>query len=270
MDQPICRHPDTTGVIMKTLLIASAFVAAAAVPLAAQHSGHGSAPAQPRAGHGGHGGHGAHGAHGGHASPAPQGTQASPPAAGGHAGHGAAQAQPTDPAAQAFAAANAKMHKDMAVPLTGNADVDFARGMIPHHQGAVEMAEIVLKFGKDAEVRALANAVIAAQKTEIAQMQGWLSRNAASAPGPRATVVKKAFEEANARMHAGMDLPPSGSADRDFMLGMIPHHEGAVEMAKIQLRHGADPDMRKLARDVVRTQSEEIASMLEWLSRNGG
>jgi uncharacterized protein (DUF305 family) len=54
------------------------------------------------------------------------------------------------------------------------------------------------------------------------------------------------------------------------MLGMIPHHEGAVEMAKIQLRHGADPDMRKLARDVIRTQSEEIASMLDWLRRNGG
>jgi uncharacterized protein (DUF305 family) len=250
---------------MKTLVIASALLAAASVPLAAQHSGHGSAPAQPRAGHGGHGAH-----HGGHASPAPQGAQARPPAAGGHAGHGAAQAQPTDPAAQAFAAANAKMHKDMAVPLTGNADVDFARGMIPHHQGAVDMAEIVLKFGKDAEVKALATAVIAAQKTEIAQMQGWLSRNAAAAPGPRAEQVKKAFEAANARMHADMDLPSSGSADRDFMLGMIPHHEGAIEMAKIQLRHGADPEMRKLARDVVRSQSEEVASMLDWLRRNGG
>jgi uncharacterized protein (DUF305 family) len=267
---------------MKTLVIVSAFLAAAAVPLAAQHSGHGSAPAQPRAGQGAHGTHGGKGAHGAHgaqaspapqgaqASPAPQGTQANPPASGGHAGHGAAQAQPAYPAAQAFAAANARMHKDMAVPLTGNADVDFARGMMPHHQGAVDMAEIVLKFGNDAEVRALANAVIAAQKAEIARMQGWLSLKAASAPGPSAALVKKAFEEANARMHADMDLPPSGSADRDFMLGMIPHHEGAVEMAKIQLRHGADPDMRKLARDVVRTQSEEIASMLDWLRRNGG
>ncbi|THV16672.1 CopM family metallochaperone [Rhizobium rhizophilum] len=81
------------------------------------------------------------------------------------------------PSSKAFAEANAKMHKDMAVPLTGNADVDFVQGMIPHHQGAIDMAEIVLEHGKDPEIRKLAEEVIAAQEGEIAMMKEWLAKN---------------------------------------------------------------------------------------------
>jgi len=78
---------------------------------------------------------------------------------------------------KAFAEASAKMHRDMAAPLTGNADVDFVRGMIPHHQGAIDMAKIVLEHGKDPEIRKLAEGVIAAQEGEIAMMKAWLARN---------------------------------------------------------------------------------------------
>lgn len=82
-----------------------------------------------------------------------------------------------NPSSKAFAEANAKMHKDMAVPLTGNADVDFVRGMIPHHQGAIDMAKIVLEHGKDPEIRKLAEDVINAQEGEIAMMKEWLAKN---------------------------------------------------------------------------------------------
>jgi uncharacterized protein (DUF305 family) len=82
-----------------------------------------------------------------------------------------------NPSSKAFAEANAKMHKDMAVPLTGNADVDFVRGMIPHHQGAIDMAKIVLEHGKDPEIRKLAEDVIKAQEGEIAMMKAWLAKN---------------------------------------------------------------------------------------------
>lgn len=86
-------------------------------------------------------------------------------------------AMANSPSSKAFAEANAKMHKDMAVPLTGNADVDFVRGMIPHHQGAIDMAKIVLEHGKDPEIRKLAEEVIAAQEGEIAMMKAWLAKN---------------------------------------------------------------------------------------------
>ncbi|MGL3606018.1 CopM family metallochaperone [Rhizobium sp. G187] len=78
---------------------------------------------------------------------------------------------------KAFAEANARMHKDMGVPLTGNADVDFVQGMIPHHQGAIDMAKIVLEHGKDPEIRKLAEDVIKAQEGEIAMMKEWLAKN---------------------------------------------------------------------------------------------
>ena len=67
--------------------------------------------------------------------------------------HGSmAPGAPESPAAKAFIAANAKMHKDMTMTFSGDADVDFIKGMLPHHQGAVDMAKIVLQYGKDPEV----------------------------------------------------------------------------------------------------------------------
>jgi uncharacterized protein (DUF305 family) len=81
------------------------------------------------------------------------------------------------PSSMAFMAANDRMHAGMAIEFTGNADVDFVRGMIPHHQGAVDMARIVLEHGADPEVKAFAEAVIAAQEGEIKWMQDWLARN---------------------------------------------------------------------------------------------
>jgi uncharacterized protein (DUF305 family) len=77
----------------------------------------------------------------------------------------------------AFQGINMKMHSAMDIAFTGNADADFVKGMIPHHAGAVDMAKTVLAFGKDAEVRKLAEEIIKAQEREIALMQSWLNKN---------------------------------------------------------------------------------------------
>jgi uncharacterized protein (DUF305 family) len=100
-----------------------------------------------------------------------------------HQGHGMnhgamAPASAKDSAATAgYKAANEKMHKDMDVAFTGDADADFVRGMIPHHQGAIDMAKVVLANGKDPELKTLATSIIADQEKEIAQMRDWLKKN---------------------------------------------------------------------------------------------
>ncbi|SFC37713.1 protein of unknown function [Bosea sp. CRIB-10] len=96
----------------------------------------------------------------------------------GHQGHGShGAATPADTAAtKDYKAANDKMHKEMNISFSGDPDVDFARGMIPHHQGAVDMAKVVLAHGKDPELRKLAESVIAEQEKEIAFLRDWLKK----------------------------------------------------------------------------------------------
>ena len=78
---------------------------------------------------------------------------------------------------KAFKAANATMHEGMAIEFSGDADVDFTRGMIAHHQGAIDMARVELEHGKDPTQRKLAEAIIKAQEAEIADMQAWLKQH---------------------------------------------------------------------------------------------
>jgi uncharacterized protein (DUF305 family) len=93
-----------------------------------------------------------------------------------HSGHAAAAG---DPAYAAQMQVHEKMSVDMgAVKPSGDPDIDFVRMMIPHHQGAIDMAEVELKYGKDESRKALARQIIEAQKSEIAEMKDWLARNA--------------------------------------------------------------------------------------------
>ncbi len=83
----------------------------------------------------------------------------------------------TGPSSLAFQGINKKMHAGMDIAFTGNADVDFVKGMIPHHQGAIDMAKTAVAFGTDPEVKKLAGEIIKAQESEIALMQEWLKKN---------------------------------------------------------------------------------------------
>ena len=78
---------------------------------------------------------------------------------------------------KAFKEADMKMIKDMTVPYTGHADMDFRTKMIPHHQSAIDMSKIALQYAEDPATKAMAEAIITAQEKEIAEMQAWLAAN---------------------------------------------------------------------------------------------
>lgn len=99
-----------------------------------------------------------------------------------HHGHGqpdAKTAASDSAATKAFRDADARMHREMDIRYTNDVDVDFVRGMIPHHRGAVAMAKIALEHSKDPEIRRLAEEIIKAQDVEITQMEAFLKRKQA-------------------------------------------------------------------------------------------
>jgi uncharacterized protein (DUF305 family) len=86
---------------------------------------------------------------------------------------------------------------------------------------------------------------------------------------PDKAAAQREMAAINRRMHAQMDVAPTGDLDADFVRGMIPHHQGAIDMAELTLRHSNDPFIRTLARGIIAAQRREITAMRSWLREKG-
>lgn len=83
---------------------------------------------------------------------------------------------------------------------------------------------------------------------------------------PKGTsAFSKDMEKSMADMHKNMLVKPSGDVDKDFVLMMIPHHQGAIDMAKGVLKHGKDPKVKKIAQEIIAAQEKEITEFNKWL-----
>lgn len=140
----------------------------------------------------------------------------------------------------------------------------YVEAMIPHHEGAIKMAELSEERSKRNEVRQLSAAILKTQSAEIDQLES-MSR------GLSHYAQHSGHGSGGMSDHEmGMDGDPSElrkakDFDRAFVEMMIPHHEGAVRMSQRVIERGKDPKVRELARRVIATQNDEIARMKSWL-----
>lgn len=153
-----------------------------------------------------------------------------------------------------------------------DADVTFAQGMIPHHQQALEMAKLADGRAEDPEVKKIVAAIEKAQDPEIATMKSWLKSWGKPESAGQSGQGGHGGHGTAAGMMSDQDMKDlrslKGKAfDRKFAELMIAHHEGAVEMARTEQKDGSDATAKKLADDVVRTQSAEIAELRKILDR---
>jgi len=147
-------------------------------------------------------------------------------------------------------------------------DVQFAQDMIPHHQQAVEMADLALAKDVSAQVTALARQIKAAQGPEIERMTGWLQEWDEDVPGEHGAGHGTAMGEGMLSEEQFRALQQADGKDFEvaFLDGMIAHHEGAVAMAEDELAKGQDVRVKALAQAVVSGQTAEITAMKTMLS----
>lgn len=186
-------------------------------------------------------------------------------------------------------AAMAKMMNDMAVKPTGDVDHDFVAMMAPHHQGAIDMAEAELRYGHNEQLMRVAQDIVVEELQEIAAMRaasgekltpteatlaasfaGAAAGERFSSPVPADNVLpslntERPFLADNAaamtKMMNDMTITPTGNIDRDFVAMMVPHHQGAIDMAQAELRYGREAQLRRIAQEIVVDQIQQISLM---------
>lgn len=150
--------------------------------------------------------------------------------------------------------------------MTMSQDVDkhFIVQMIPHHEGAIAMAQTALRKSKRPEIISLANGIIEAQQKEINDMQGWYASWYGATPpaGGMGMMHMGSMEGDLTKLEAasGEDF------DREFIMQMIPHHEMAIMMAQMLQVSTNREEMKELADNIITSQSREIDMMRSWLA----
>jgi uncharacterized protein (DUF305 family) len=170
-----------------------------------------------------------------------------------------------------MASMNDMMGKMNAMKMKGNTDHDFTHMMLEHHKGAVAMADIELRDGKDATMKQMAEKIKADQQKEIGEMEP-IAERLDSAPNNYKPMdpADPFTSQMKASMDGMMQNMPKMVADPDmnFNMMMTVHHQSAVDMAKAELAHGKDTKLKEMAQKMIDAQQKEIADFKAWHDKN--
>jgi uncharacterized protein (DUF305 family) len=170
-----------------------------------------------------------------------------------------------------IASMNDMMGKMSAMKMKGNTDHDFTHMMLEHHKGAVAMADIELRDGKDATMKQMAEKIKADQQKEIGEMEP-IAERLDSAPNNYKPMdpADPFTSQMKASMDGMMQNMPKMVADPDmnFNMMMTVHHQSAVDMAKAELAHGKDTKLKEMAQKMIDAQQKEIADFKAWHDKN--
>jgi len=145
---------------------------------------------------------------------------------------------------------------------SNDVDRDFVALMVPHHQGAIDMAEAELSYGHNELLRRLTQEIIVTQREEIVEMRLALESMAVSpCSGPEEASFLASNNAAMTRMMTALHIKPSNDVDRDFVAMMVPHHQDGIDMAEAELSYGHNEPLRGLAQEIIATQQQEIVVM---------
>ena len=156
-----------------------------------------------------------------------------------------------------------------------DADVAFVQGMLPHHEGALAMAQLADGRASDPRVIDLADRIEAAQGPEIETMTGWLEEWGEPLPEENMGGMDHGsggmdMEGMSEDDMAMLDSASGPEFDRLFLQMMTEHHRGAVDMAETEIADGSNPDAVDMAREIVESQTAEIEEMQTLLTELGG
>ncbi len=144
-------------------------------------------------------------------------------------------------------------------------DRRFIDAMVPHHEGAVEMAEVAMKNAEHEQIKRLAEDIVSAQEAEIRELKAIKQEEFGTSRVPMDMSMKE--------MEAmGMAMDPQALAkeepfDKAFIDNMIPHHQSAIEMAEVAAKETDNAKIRDLATSIVEAQKREISQMQQWRKR---
>jgi uncharacterized protein (DUF305 family) len=188
----------------------------------------------------------------------------------------------------AFVAVHEDLHKAMtkmmqkmeSMKMSGDADHDFAMMMAEHHQGSIDMSEIIVASGKDQKIKALAQSILSKQPREQEQLRSHSKpdthdAHAAHSSGAGTSAskgdngfvseMKKAMQEMKSQM---TDMKMTGNLDHDFATMMIPHHQSAVDMADAEISYGKDQEIKTIAEKIKSDSQKEIAELKQWINNH--